>query len=29
MAANQDSIIMDKILPILKQGKLTEEASEA
>jgi hypothetical protein len=29
MAANQDSIIMDKILPVLKQGKLTEEASEA
>jgi hypothetical protein len=29
MAADQDSIIMDKILPILKQGKLTEEASEA
>jgi hypothetical protein len=28
MAADQDSIIMDKILPILKQGKLTE-ASEA
>src|ERR687892_818391 len=28
MAANQDSIIMDKILPVLKQGKLTEEASE-
>lgn len=24
MAADQDSIIMDKILPILKQGKLTE-----
>jgi len=24
MAANQDSIIMDKILPVLKQGKLTE-----
>lgn len=24
MAANQDSIIMDKILPILKQEKLTE-----
>jgi hypothetical protein len=23
MAANQDSIIMDKILPVLKQGKLT------
>jgi hypothetical protein len=29
MAADQDSIIMDKILPILKQGKLTEEASKA
>jgi hypothetical protein len=29
MAANQDSIIMDKILPVLKQWKLTEEASEA
>jgi hypothetical protein len=29
MAANQDSIIMDKILPVLKKGKLTEEASEA
>jgi hypothetical protein len=28
MAANQDSIIMDKILPVLKKGKLTE-ASEA
>jgi hypothetical protein len=28
MAADQDSIIMDKILPVLKQGKLTE-ASEA
>jgi hypothetical protein len=28
MAADQDSIIMDKILPILKQGKLTE-ADEA
>jgi hypothetical protein len=28
MAANQDSIIMDKILPVLKQGKLTE-TSEA
>ena len=25
MAANQDSIIMDKILPVLKQRKLTEE----
>jgi hypothetical protein len=25
MAADQDSIIMDKILPILKQKKLTEE----
>jgi hypothetical protein len=24
MAANQDSIIMDKILPVLKQWKLTE-----
>ena len=24
MAADQDSIIMDKILPVLKQGKLTE-----
>jgi hypothetical protein len=24
MVANQDSIIMDKILPLLKQGKLTE-----
>ena len=24
MAANQDSIIMDKILPVLKQRKLTE-----
>ena len=23
MAANQDSIIMDKILPVLKQGRLT------
>ncbi len=29
MAADQDSIIMDKILPVLKQWKLTEEASEA
>lgn len=29
MAADQDSIIMDKILPTLKQRKLTEEASEA
>jgi hypothetical protein len=29
MAANQDSIIMDKILPVLKQRKLAEEASEA
>ncbi len=28
MAADQDSIIMDKILPLLKQGKLTE-TSEA
>src|ERR687895_1600344 len=28
MGADQDSIIMDKILPVLKQGKLTE-ASEA
>src|SRR5688500_7891704 len=28
MAADQDSIIMDKIRPVLKQGKLTE-ASEA
>jgi hypothetical protein len=28
MAADQDSIIMDKILPVLKQRKLTE-ASEA
>jgi hypothetical protein len=28
MAADQDSIIMDKILPVLKEGKLTEEASE-
>ena len=28
MAADQDSIIMDKILPVLKQGKLTE-ADEA
>src|SRR5918996_1607437 len=28
MAANQDSIIMDKILPVLKQGKLTEQAPE-
>jgi hypothetical protein len=28
MAADQDSIIMDKILPVLKQGKLTE-AGEA
>ena len=28
MAADHDSIIMDKILPILKQGKLTE-ASKA
>jgi hypothetical protein len=28
MAADQDSIIMDKILPFLKQGKLTE-ADEA
>ena len=27
MAADQDSIIMDKILPVLKEGKLTE-ASE-
>jgi hypothetical protein len=26
MAADQDSIIMDKILPVLKQGKLTEQA---
>jgi hypothetical protein len=25
MAADQDSIIVDKILPVLKQGKLTEE----
>jgi hypothetical protein len=24
MAADQDSIIMDKILPVLKQGKLTD-----
>ena len=24
MAANQDSIIMDKILPVLKRGKLTQ-----
>jgi hypothetical protein len=24
MAADQDSIIMDKILPVLKEGKLTE-----
>jgi hypothetical protein len=29
MAADQDSIIMDKILPVLKQGKLTEEGSKA
>ncbi|HEX2471594.1 MAG TPA: hypothetical protein VHJ59_02470 [Nitrososphaera sp.] len=29
MAADQDSIIMDKILPVLKQRKLTEKASEA
>jgi hypothetical protein len=29
MASDQDSIIIDKILPVLKQGKLTEEASEA
>ena len=28
MAADQDGIIMDKILPVLKQGKLTE-ADEA
>jgi hypothetical protein len=28
MAADQDGIIMDKILPVLKQGKLTE-ANEA
>jgi hypothetical protein len=28
MAADQESIVMDKILPVLKQGKLTE-ASEA
>lgn len=28
MVADQDSIIMDKVLPVLKQGKLTE-ASEA
>ena len=28
MAADQDGIIMDKILPVLKQGKLTE-AGEA
>jgi hypothetical protein len=28
MVANQDSIIMDKILPVLKQGRLTE-ADEA
>jgi len=28
MAADQDSIIMDKILPVLKQGQLTE-ADEA
>jgi hypothetical protein len=29
MAADHDSIIMDKILPLLKQRKLTEEASKA
>ena len=28
MAADQDSIIMDKILPVLKQGKLTEASGE-
>ncbi len=28
MAADHDSIIMDKILPLLKQRKLIEEASE-
>src|SRR5688500_15020525 len=28
MAADQDSIIMDKILPVLKQWKLTEQAPE-
>src|SRR5918996_2969167 len=28
MAADQDTIIMDKILPVLKQGKLTEQAPE-
>ena len=28
MAADHDSIIMDKILPLLKQRKLTEEASK-
>ena len=26
MVADQDSIIMDKILPVLKQGKLTESS---
>jgi uncharacterized protein (DUF608 family) len=29
MAADHDSMIMDKILPLLKQRKLTEEASKA
>jgi hypothetical protein len=28
MAADHDSMIMDKILPLLKQRKLTEEASK-
>jgi hypothetical protein len=28
MAADQDTIIMDKILPVLKQGKLTGQAPE-
>ena len=28
MAADQDSIIMDKILPVLKQGKLTVASEE-
>ncbi|MBD0299500.1 MAG: hypothetical protein ICV82_04360 [Nitrososphaera sp.] len=28
MAADQDSIIMDKILPVLKQGKLTKRSEE-
>lgn len=28
MAAHQDTIIMDKILPVLKQGTMTEQAPE-